>query len=260
MRLFPLLALLATSSALAGPPINCDLVEIPEQIAGPDEGYYEVVSGDALIRIANRHDVPWEALMLRNEPYLKVMYECVCDRPAARRRTRPYFCNDGRSKPYANTLMPGYELIIPDVEAPPEIVEAVRNIDGDRVVIVIDDTGSMNDDRQQVGAWYTGAIESSGKEITRVVLYADGSVRDYSTEAVNFTTSGGTENTCAGLNHAITFSPDAIVLVTDEPGDDWRACRYNRLPPVVVHSLGGFREVQLEDLARRTGGEFVQGF
>lgn len=218
--------------------------------------------GEFLIAIAKSYHVPWEAVMLLNEHELQKRAEKRCGKLSERytERKRGYYCNTtrtfrGQSVVHANSLQPKDVIRIPSVASPREIEQAIQNVSGNR--IVIDDTGSMDDDRQRVGAWYASAIQKSGKFIVKVILYADGSIREYSAGQVEFYTSGTRENTFAALERAASYRPDTIVLISDEPGDDWPHS-LGRLPPIIAHSLDSSADRNLEWVARRTGGQFIQ--
>lgn len=242
---------------------------------------YTVKPGDFLIKIADDHQLPWQALMLENEPILaqnaKDCYDLPADYVAGQREVKKrgkvkkversgYYCNsamtlEGQPMISANSLEPGDVLHIPIAAPPAYVASAVASLDGQNIVIVVDDTGSMSEERQQVSAWFMAATENSGKSITKVVLYADGNVRELEPSGVEFLTSGQMENTCGALLTALGYNPDAIVLVSDEPGDDWSGWRCNlgqfRLPPVVAYSLDRSADENLKAVADRTGGIFL---
>jgi hypothetical protein len=222
-----------------------------------------VRKGDCLRLIADKHGVSWEQVLLANEAFLRRKYDETCaSLPSKYRNSRKrkgLFCNDRYRKPYANTLLPGWTLSIPKGKAPAAINEAVLKA-GDRIALVIDDTGSMRDDTQRVSQLYLAAMRDNRKKIAGVFLYADGAVRRYKAGSVQFLKSGDRENTYGALCEAAKLSPDAIVLVTDEPGDDWQ-WPAKGLPPVIAHCIPDRNaagcESNLQRLARDTGGSYV---
>lgn len=202
---------------------------------------YAVVKGDNLHRIAERYGLWWEEILLANETYLQGQYDQVCGTLSEGYRTRRqgYFCNDRFNRPYGNTLKPGWMLSIPSETSTPEITRIVQNTVGSSIAIVIDDTGSMDDDRQEAGELYLAAVRQAGKKLTGIWLYADGEVRRYRNGNVEFRATGGFENTYGALKTAAESKPDTIILITDERGDDWPDDPSEmHLPNVVVHCLG----------------------
>ncbi len=234
---------------------------------------YRVRRGEVLTTIAVANKVGIDSMMLANESYLRDKYKDVCGelsrsfrKRKADRGTRKgglFYCNDRFKHPYGNTLQPGWTLTVPSDTAPTSVREAVANIKGKRIALVIDDTGSMNDDRRRVGQFYLSALRQYGKRLTHVWLYADGRVRKYNGGNVEFRTSGGQENTFGALKEASTEKPDAIILITDEPGDDWNWSDVKSLPPVIGHCLAdrgiAYCEENLRRLQRETKGVYMSG-
>lgn len=227
---------------------------------------YTVQKGESIIAIAKQKGVPWEAIIVANERELATRASERCAKLSEsytkRAGRRGHYCNflvvvAGRPMVNANSLQPGDLLQIPSVTAPIAIQQAITNVKGDRIVVVIDDTGSMGNDRERVSSWYLQAVKNSGKQIVRVIMYADGLVRELDAGNVNFLSSGGMENTRSALERAATYTPDAIVLLTDEPGDDWNSFRGLHLPPVIAHSLDPSADANLVYVARLTGGSFL---
>lgn len=229
---------------------------------------YAVKPGEYIITIAAAQGVPWESIVIANESMLKANTARYCasksDTYKNRRGRRGHFCNyrvydqNGQPLVFANTLMPGDVLQIPSRTAPAQIQQAITNVKGNNIVVVIDDTGSMMNDRERVAAWYMQAVRNSGKQIAKVLLYADGFVRVLEAGEVNFQTAGGYENTRAALERAAAYNPDAIVLVTDEPGDDWNNFwNLHLLPPVIAHSLDPSADANLAKVARITRGQLL---
>jgi hypothetical protein len=115
---------------------------------------YEVRSGECIISIASKFGVPWESIIVANEAILKANTAKYCanksDAYKNRHWRRGYFCNyrvfdkNGQPLVFANTLMPGDVLQIPSKTTPVAIQQAVTNVPGSRIVVVIDDTGSMH--------------------------------------------------------------------------------------------------------------------
>ncbi|MFA4845868.1 MAG: LysM peptidoglycan-binding domain-containing protein [Patescibacteria group bacterium] len=229
---------------------------------------YTVQSGDSIIgKIAPKFQVPWEAIAVVNEAHLAQVNDVRCnelsDRYTQSWRRQGHYCNErvvvgGKPMVNLNSLQPGDELVIP-LTSHPVVDQVVTNIPGRSIAIVIDDTGSMGNDLIQVSAWYMRASGQFGKKITAVVLYADGHVRQFTnTGEVTFTTSGVLENTRNALETAAQSNPDAIVLVSDEPGDDWKDFHGLTLPPVYAHSLDGISHENLRRVATMTGGRFMR--
>jgi hypothetical protein len=229
----------------------------------PAKGY-TVVRGDYINKIAERNSVNPEAVLLLNESYLKERYAEACAKvPESKRNDRSrkgLFCNETYNRPWGNTLMAGWTIQIPLNTAPKEIQDAVGNISGKNIAIVIDDTGSMSEDRQMAGQLYSAAVRTAGKNLTGIWLYADGKVRKYNDGQVEYLTTGSLENTFSALKEAANDGPDAIVLITDEPGDDWKWDEVKDLPPVIGHCIrdGGTYQCEqnLKKLAAETKGEY----
>ncbi len=238
------------------------------QVTGPA---YRVERGDILHSIAIDHGVGVEALLLHNEPYLKAKYEQKCKKFGALYRDNPkrkgLFCNDRYHRPYGNTLMPGWILHLPFTSAPANISQAVAGITGKRIALVIDDTGSMGNDRRDVGEFYLAALRAHGKEIVGVYVFANGEVRKFTANGnidSMLLNEGDQENTFGALTVANADHPDEIILVTDEAGDDWDwdVLDQQRFPPVIAHCLptdSGLNgcESTLHRLADHTRGQYV---
>jgi hypothetical protein len=155
--------------------------------------------------------------------------------------------------------------VIPSNATTPEISEAIAKIPGNKIAVVIDDTGSMNDNRRKTAELYLAAINSQGKEIAGVFLYADGQVRKYEgggVREIQFQTDGSRENTFQALQEAAKLSPDAIVLVTDEEGDDWDWSKTGNLPPVIAHCLPDQGQCEcrptLMQVAEDSKGQYIE--
>lgn len=248
---------------------------VPKVKAAPVKmGEHEVKSGEWLRLIADNYGIGWEAILLTNEGFLKKKYEEICPNFSTKIREKKgrkgLFCNDEYRRPYGNTLMPGWILKIPPKKAPDKISHAVERIHGKRVALVIDDTGSMSQDRNVVSQYYLAAIRSQNKKIVGVWLYSDGRIRKYEANGVlDLNTHGRFENTHGALKAAATERPDGIILVTDEPGDDWKWSQVKQLPPVVAHCLketssnagnhstGYTCRSNLQKLAKITKGQYL---
>lgn len=237
---------------------------------------HTVLAGEYIISIAAMYGVPWESVVLTNENKLMANTQAYCankpDSYTHKRGRRGHFCNflvfDEKGKPlvHANTLMPGDVLKIPSNTAPEQIQETVNAVSGERIVVVIDETGSMAgddgvDDRARVSSWYLQAIQNADKKIVKVIMFAEGSLRELDASAMEFHARGGFENTRHALEHAANkYKPDAIVLVTDEPGDDWANWQSLRLPPVIAHSLSRGSDQMMRELASFTHGQFLRSY
>ncbi len=229
---------------------------------------YIVQPGDSIIStIAPKHNVPWEAIAVVNESELARVNAERCAKLSERytdnRSRRGHYCNKtvvvgGKPMVDLNSLQPGDKLRIP-LTRHPVVDQVIAAIPGRSIAIVIDDTGSMGNDLAQVSAWYMRASHELGKDIVTVVLYADGNVRQFkSTGEVTFAVTGDFENTRNGLEVAAAAKPDAIVLVSDEPGDDWNGFKDLKLPPVYTHSLDTTSHENLRHVATVTGGQFMR--
>lgn len=229
---------------------------------------YEVQPGDSIIStIAPKHNVPWEAIAVVNESELARVNAERCAQLSKgytnSRSRKGHYCNQtvvvsGKPMVDLNSLQPGDKLRIP-LTRHPVVDQVIAAIPGRSIAIVIDDTGSMSNDRAQVSAWYMRASHEIGKDILTVVLFADGNVRQFkSTGEVTFAVTGNFENTRNGLEIAAAAKPDAIVLVSDEPGDDWNGFKDLTFPPVYAHSLDGSSHENLRRVASATGGQFMR--
>ncbi len=234
---------------------------------------YTVQKGEFIISIAAAQGVPWESIVIANETELaaRAMERCgkLSEKYRKNHRRRGHYCNElivinGKPMMSANSLQPGDVLQIPSTVAPAQIQQTITSIPGNRIVVVIDDTGSMRgegdgmDDRERVSAWYLQAVRNSGKQIIRVIMYADGYYRELDTGQIEFHATGGFENTRGALERAATYKPDAIVLITDEPGDDWNDFVGLRLPLVIAHSLNFAADNNMAQVARLSGGQFLR--
>ncbi len=294
--------LIAAVIMLVGPCTSKKTVPTPAPVAQQEQPvvapipaplrHHTVAKGEFLMEIAPKYGVGWEEILLANEEFLKNSYEAACkghkekeeqklekaNKKSAKGRgglpgkgkkgkrvaaKKSYFCNEKYNRPYGNTLLPGWVITVPAKSAPPMISAIVANIVGKRVALVVDDTGSMNNDIAEVGQFYMAAVREAGKELVGVWLFADGVVRKYDAGGVRFLTQGNFENTYGALSAAAKESPDVIILVTDEPGDDWNWKETKKLPPVVGHCLpedGRYLcERNLTLVAQDTGGRYVQG-
>jgi hypothetical protein len=223
-----------------------------------------VKKGQFLFWIAGRYNVDPEALLLANEEFLKSQYEEVCGRLSKKYRTRStrrgLFCNDRLNRPYGNTLLPGNVLTIPSTVTDEVVSAVVESFEpGSSVALVIDDTGSMTDNRKQVADLYMASMREFGSNLKGIWLYADDQIRYFQGGNVKFRNMGNTENTLGALKEASKADVDYIILISDEKGDDftWNE-EINKLPKVIAHCLesseceGNFRR-----LATETGGRYM---
>ncbi|NQV11744.1 LysM peptidoglycan-binding domain-containing protein [Candidatus Uhrbacteria bacterium] len=225
-----------------------------------------VVPGDSLAKIADQYDsVTFLDLEFQNETALKALYDerCTQLREGYRvRRNGKRYCNDRFPNAWANSLKPGDRIVVP-VPSAPEMIHQIIKDAKPPIAFVIDDTGSMSNDRQVVTQWYLSASTQEDKEIVGVFMYADNGVRRYTPEGTEFLTMGQVENTHGALKEARKTRAKTIVLVTDEPGDDWNWSTVGDLPEVVAHCLPDFDqytcETNLERLVGVTGGQYVRG-
>lgn len=261
----------ASASILPGATV-ADVRQVASTVVQQKFTKYTVRRGDFIISIAQRLGVPWESIVVANEHELALHAAQRCDKLSPEYRKNPHrrgrYCNELvtiGSKPMvsANSLQPGDVLRIPSRTAPVSIQETINNVSGNKIAIVIDETGSMagddgEDDRERVASWYLQAVKNAGKQIGKVVMFADGHVRELEAEGINFQIHGGFENTRHALEWAKSYHPDAIVLITDEPGDDWHGFYNLNLPPVIAHSLHPYADASLQKVARLTGGTFLR--
>lgn len=235
---------------------------------------YTVVRGDSLWLIGPREGVDYLQLAVFNRESLVEKYEERCTQLLDRyrnRHKRGWYCNDRRRDAWANSLKPGDILRIP--EPPPalvtkevaQIAEVVREAP-EPIAIVVDDTGSMSEDRQTTMDWYLAIANAEGKKVEGVYLYADNSVERVTPDGrVELRTTGSYENTYGALRQANETHPRSILLITDEEGDDWDWARVGELPPVYGHCLKDaydnryLCEDTLERLAKATGGRHIRG-
>jgi len=184
-----------------------------------------VQKGEFIRSIAPEHGVDPELIVLANHNLLSEKYDETCAGLSKSYRDRPgrkgLFCNDRYRRPYANTLKPGWELCVPSGNVPLAIEKIVASMPGKKVALVIDDTGSMSDDRRNVATFYHQALQRYGRQIVGIFLYADGGVTRV-TDIGEVNVQGDFENTFEALRTAVEeVGPDLIYLITDEPGDDW---------------------------------------
>lgn len=241
-------------------------VPAPVEVKEEPPKTYVVKNGDSLIKIGEEHKVSWQEMLLLNEQLLKDKYDRVCapKSKSYRNRKKGWYCNDAKDeRPYGNTLQAGWELRIPSTVVPKTIDAAVQASVGKRIAIVVDDTGSMLDDRRDVAAFYANASAKYKKDLVGVWLYSEGQVRRYTDAgSVQFLASGGHENTWGALQAAAAAKPDTIILVTDEPGDDWPA-QITGIPPVIAHCLPTHGTMDCEHtlriLVKAVGGAYISG-
>ena len=228
---------------------------------------HNIVRGDWINTIAPKYGVSAELVVLANRDFLTVKYDETCASVPAGKRNRPgrkgLFCNDRYRRPYANTLRPSWTLCIPSQNVPMVVEQVVASMPGHKVALVIDDTGSMSDDRKAVATFYAQALERYGRNIVGIFLYADGHVNRV-TAVGEAQVQGDFENAFEALRTAVEeVGPDLIYLVTDEPGDDWPARLDNLGFPTIVATClpnadGHFEcEQPLKRLASATGGKYV---
>lgn len=228
---------------------------------------HQVRRGEFIRFIAPQYGINPELVVLANRDFLTKKYDETCAQFPSSKRNRPgrkgLFCNDRYRRPYANTLRPGWTLCIPSEKVPVVVEQIVATTPGHRVALVIDDTGSMSDDRKAVATFYAQALERHGRNIVGIYLYADRRVNRV-TAIGEARVQGDFENTFQALQSAIEEAgPDLVYLITDEPGDDWPASLDNLGFPTVVATClpdtAGYFECErpLKRLASATGGKYV---
>lgn len=241
--------------------------------AAPAETY-TVKRGDVLLRIAQAHDVSVQDMLIVNGEYLISRFRETCGKkPAAYVHSttrRGYFCNEAkksREPVHANTLVAGWKLTIPPKTASRAIEQIIAIAPGKRVALVVDATASMGGNIARVAIEYKIASQAYGKSVVGVWLFADGEVWQVKPDdLLALPTRGNIENTYGALLKAEESSPDLIVLITDEPGDDWPSGPYAKFAPIIAHCLpeGGDGEYSCAATLKRLvagtpGSRYVQG-
>jgi hypothetical protein len=213
---------------------------------------YTIKRGDTLRKIVQQQNVGREhpftvdELLIANPELLQRSLENCASKSDAYRTSATrtgYFCNEVRPGKYevgANSIVAGWKVRIPSASAPVEVAATIASVPGRRIALVVDATGSMSGNIGLLADQYRSAIRQHGKEVVGVWLFADGKV--WTVRAENFLseykTGGGIENTYAALVEANRLRPDAIMLFTDEPGDDWPMDgRFAIAAPVFAHCL-----------------------
>lgn len=235
---------------------------------------YTVKRGDVLIRIAAAHGVSVQDMLIANGEYLIGKYREVCGKkPPAYVNSptrRGYFCNDAkksREPVHANTLKAGWQLTIPPKTASATVEQVIASTPGKRVALVVDATASMGGNIGRVAVEYRIASQTYGKSIVGVWFFADGEVwLGKPDDLLALPTRGNIENTYGALQKAQESSPDLIVLITDEPGDDWPSGAIAKFAPIIAHCLpeGGDGEYSCAPTLKRLvaatpGSRYVQG-
>lgn len=208
---------------------------------------YVVKRGDTLTAIAQSHGVSVAEILRANGTYLLQKYGRVCGKKSAAYREsetrKGFFCNErkvARDPVHANTLMAGWSLSMPANEpTSKQITDVVRTVSARSVALVVDATGSMGGNIQRVANEYQAALRMFGKSVSGVWFFADGKV--WSVESDRFVEryhpSGSFENTSQALAVATAARPELIILITDEPGDDWDDAPGTNGVPVIAHCL-----------------------
>lgn len=242
---------------------------------------YTVKKGQHLTWIAKQNGTTVAAMIVANEAELNANYDKQCARLSDSFRNRTsnkgalkggkFYCNDRFTRGYAHTLNAGLVLKVAPTEAPKSIEETVIDIKGNNVTLVIDVTVSMNDKISKTASFYHAALKQH-KKVTAVYFYADGRVdRLENTGVVRIQeelvkrSNGGVENTFGALKEAAKDKPDAIVVVSDEVGDDWGKWEgVKDLPPVIAHCVssnpGSDCRDSFQRVARETGGKYIEGY
>lgn len=236
---------------------------------------HTVRRGDDLTIIADQHGVPLEDVIRFNRGMLVEQYVDVCGSLSDRYRNRRggLFCNDRYNRPFANTLMPDTVVRIPKLgaRAPVAIARAIAQTPGKRIALVIDDTGSMKDDRERVITWMQDEIVAQDKEVVGVFLFADGKtfhINASGDEIVDeLRSEGDVENAYSALLAAsANTDADSLALIGDEPGDDWPSTNFwgeELIIPVLAtcidskNSHNASCETAFTKIAKDTGGAFV---
>lgn len=214
---------------------------------------YIVQKGDSIEGVARKFDLVPKELFKANE---KALQEAAATcRPS---RRSGYFCNSRRANTtwsmIANTLPLGQKLTIPGggyvyggsiPTINPAMSAAVAEMIADptkkRVAIIVDETGSMGGNALALLRLYRETVRAhADKTITGVWLFRDGQVRRVEPDAfeAQYKPQGYVENTYASLLDAQKSNPDILVLITDEPGDDWPAdWKLKLTSAVIAHCL-----------------------
>lgn len=203
----------------------------------------------------------------------------LLDQATARYVGAPLDCSGlTRSCPVCEALDPTATFVVDTAEEITaggaklvNIEKAIDKIVGKNIAIVVDDSGSMNNKREEAAQLFKQIAASHAKKITHVYLYADGYVEKYLPGKEKYLHAGAIENTCGALKMAAQDpAVQGIVLITDEPGDDWALCGdMKRLPPVIANCVIDVDEQDrpivsnvctetLRTLAARTGGTYIE--
>lgn len=249
---------------------------------------YTVRRGEALGTIAQQRSVDGTSsicLAALNEAVLSDGYVNRCK--AVSVRAGRFYCNDALGNDnfpaWTNSLQPGDQIMvfatIPDQaneivasdtvsgEVAHDINVAVREITGSKVVVVIDGSGSMNNDSDRAAAagLYSNLL---GDRVAAVVVFSEETAVITSPNADTFPNIGNTdvgygqnEYVEKALRVAASLEADHIVLIGDEPDYD-RNANYIGLPSVTTHCLpneGGQREcdANYRHIAVTTSGQIA---
>jgi hypothetical protein len=224
--------------------------------------YHEIRRGEYLHKIALKHHVSWEQVLLANETMLKERHNEICDelakRPGTGKKRTLLGCNPASRMPYAGNLKPGWTLTIPQAEPPRTVNDAVEGA-GKRVALVIEDTGS-GDLAKTIAQMYLSALREHGKRLVGVYLISGGNVRLYRRGDVIILSKQTAEDGIEALQMVAHVSPDAIILIASGSHAE-RPIETGGLPPIITHCipnhLAGECRNGLADLANATGGSFV---
>lgn len=241
-----------------------------------DVATHIVQRGQALGTIARDHapdGTGGRCLARLNEAVLAQLTIERCD-DLQRDANDGYYCNDERANDnyptWANTLRPGDRIFVP-VAAPTntsiggtvarEVNIAASKITGNRIVLVVDTSGSMDaNDRAKVADLYGQLL---GDRVTYVVSYSSATNVVAVTPGTDILSilgdpgDGGTEYVGRALQEAAQVGADDIVLIGDVADNE--TFNYGGLPRVTTHCLPDPNEVScaknFEEIAAATGGE-----
>jgi hypothetical protein len=198
------------------------------------------------------------------------------DRSIWERGGGEYFCNITKGNDnfpaWANSLVPGDIIYIPTAvsatstqalagETARNVNTAVAGLSGNRIVLVVDASGSMDDasDRAKVTALYNTLLT---ERILGIVAFAETATvvdnLDFSVDVGNTRV----ENIGNALQTAAGMGADAIILIGDEPGDDIVEADFTDMPPVTAHCIAENNTALCTEsftrIATVTGGQYIE--
>lgn len=294
MRIFHYLLMLvplAASSAAAETPAQTEMRAVMafcnnQGDLNPGEvelTLHTVRSGQNMGTIARDHAVDGtggRCLWRLNEEVLAPIVNERCA-DLQRNENDGFYCNDSLANAnypaWSSSLRPGDEIYIISGLANSgsglsgnivrEVNVAAAAVEGDDIVLVIDVSGSMNDesDRAMAAALYSHLL---GDRLQGVVFYSKfahfvpteqlDTSDIFASQHAGDTGNGSDEYVHRALQLAAASGADAIVLVADERGVDTSGISFTGLPAVTAHCLPDPNQAPCFDMFRtiatQTGG------